>query len=213
MYSQAAVGSFYPYQYVNQSFGYFELPQLNETLYYNPQVAVIAQSPLRNDTSVTNYTYGKLCLVINQYNCLYNLTPYQTFQDSKNYTTFIIYGEGVNTSFIVNGYEIKGWKNMERYLGNQTSASKIATITMLNGNTGQDWSVSGIVENISTDYIVMSPEGFNINAGAFPYARPLTWNNVSLILLVLVIFLVVPAGYFIYSTRFKIAFDEKQKKP
>jgi hypothetical protein len=212
VYSQAGVNSFYPYQYVNESFGYFLLPQFNQTIYYNPQIAIIAQSPLRNDTNVNNYTYGKLCLVVNQYNCLYGLDAYQTFQDSKNYTSFIIYGEGVNTTFIVNGYELTGWKHMESYLTTQTNTSKLATISMLNSFGGQQWSASGLVENISQDYIVMSPQSFSVNSGAYPEARPLTYSLIDIGLLLLVIIIVVPAGYLIYSTRFKIAFEEKEKR-
>ena len=208
-YAQASIGSYYPYQYINQSYGYYILPQLNETIYYNPQIAVIAQSPLRNDTSVTNYTYGKLCLVVSQYSCLYGLSPYQTFQDSKNYTSFVIYGEGVNTTFIVNGYEVTGWKHMETYLNTQINSSKLATISMLNPIGGQEWAVSGLVENVSPDYIVVAPQNFNINTGAYPVARPLTWSWTSLILMLSVIVIIVPVGYLIYSTRFKTAFDEK----
>ena len=210
VYAQASVDSFYPYQYVNSSYGYYILPQLNQTIYYNPQIAIIASTPLRNDTSVNNYTYGKFCLVINQYNCLYGLSAYQTFQDAKNYTSFVIYGEGQNASFIVNGYPITGWKHMESYLTTQTNSSKLATISMLNQYGGQEWSVSGIVENISQDYIVTAPQSFSMNSGAYPNARPITWSWIALGLLFLTIALVVPAGYLIYSTRFKVAFDEKK---
>ena len=210
VYSQASVNSNYPYQYVNQSYGYLILPQLNQTIYYNPQIAVIAQSPLRNDTSVNNYTYGKLCLVIDQYNCLYGLRAYQTFQDSQNYTSFIIYGEGVNASFVVNGYSITGWKHMEAYLNTQINSSRLATISMFNIYGGQEWSVSGIVENVSNDYIAVSPQSYSINSGAYPEARTLSYSLIDLVLLIGLIILVVPAGYLIYSTRFKTAFEEKK---
>jgi hypothetical protein len=210
VYAQAGVDSFYPYQFVNQSFGYMVLPQLNQTVYYNPQVAIIAQSPLRNDTNPNNQTYKQQCLVINQYNCLFGLSPYQTFEDSKNYTTFIIYGEGINTSFIVNGYSLTGWKRMESYLDNQINASKLATISMLNQYGQQQWSASGIVENVSPDYIVMAPQCFAINTGAYPPARALTWNWIDLIALLIIAVVVVPLGYVIYSTRFRQAFEEKK---
>lgn len=211
VYAQASVDSFYPYQYVNSSFGYLVLPQFNQTVYYNPQIAVIAQSPLRNDTNPNNETYKKQCLVINQYNCLFGLSAYQTFEDSRNYTSFIIYGEGQNTSFIVNGYSITGWKRMEIYLNNQINSSKLATISMLNQYGQQQWSASGIVENVSPDYIVMSPQGFAINTGAYPEARPLIWNWIDLIALIVIAVVVVPLGYVIYSTRFRQAFEKAEK--
>jgi hypothetical protein len=193
----------YPYQYANPNFGYLELPKLNQTLYYNTEIAIIADTPLRNDSNMYNNTYGKLCLVTGQYTCAYGLTASQTFQYAKNYSTFVIYGEGPNATFVVNGYTITGWTKLETYLSNVAKTDKVVTISYLNSQGATKWTVSGILENTLVADIIIAPNNFQIFPGAYPPANPLTYNTLYLIAFFVIIISVGTISYAIAAVRFK----------
>ena len=216
VYSEAGATAFYPYQYANASFGYLELPSMNQTVYYNPEIAIIAQTPFVNDSNYQNTTYHKLCMVLNKYECQFggangdqSIAPVTAFSEATNYTAFIIYGEGRNATFIVNGYQITGWNKMQQYLNNTLATNKIATITLLNGQGGQKWSVSGVVQSMTPDYMVVAPQNFQINAGAYPPARTLNYNIIDVIILVVAVMFVAIIGTNISSIRFKQILKEK----
>lgn len=193
----------YSYQFASGNFGYLELPSLNQTVYYNPEVSIIAQTHFVNDTNPTNSTYKQLCLVVNQYSCVYGLTPNQAFSSAQNYTAFVIYGEGNNATFVVNGFLLKGWAKTETYLTNLIKTNRIATISMLNQQGGTKWSVSGIVQSITPDDIIVAPQNFQINPGAYPSAMPLTYNWLDIAIFTIVVFGVAFLSYFIGTARLK----------
>lgn len=206
VYSEAAPGIYYPYQYANPNYGFLELPTLNQTVYYNPQFSIIAQTPFHNDTNEYNSTYGKLCEVINQYSCLYGLSASEAFNDAKNYTAFVVYGESQNTTFIVDGFQLQGWNRLLEYLNN--TKSKIVTITMLNQQGNPYWSVAGILQSQNIAYLVIAPDSWEVNPGAYPPARSLSYSWIDLALFVGVIASIGFLGYGFASAKLRQDINE-----
>ena len=178
----------YDYQYANQDFGYVVLPQINQTVYYTPQFSIIATTPLINNTDQFSSNYGQLCLYTgNIYTCQYGLSPSQIFQQGTT-NTFIMYQRiNENDTYVINGQTISGWSNFEGYLKDQLNQSKIATIMRLNSNGGVEFSVTGSVESVLPSFIVISPINYNINPTSYPEAVPLTYNDLNIIIFIVII--------------------------
>lgn len=199
----------YPYEYANPDFGFYEIPRLNQTLFYDPQIAIIAQTPFSNDTNVQNTTYGKNCLVKDKYTCIYGESPSQIFDSAKNYSAFVIYGESNSSRFLINGYNITGWAHLESYISSIELTNKIVTISLLNDQGQNQWTVSGSLETMNKAQIIVVPQDFVVNQGTYPSAYPLNYSLTSIIIFAGAIVLVGVVSYNIAKTKLSI-FDGEE---
>ena len=62
---------------------------------------------------------------------------------------------------------------------------------------------------MTPDYMVVAPQNFQINAGAYPPARTLNYNIIDVIILVVAVMFVAIIGTNISSIRFKQILKEK----
>ncbi|MHB1764756.1 MAG: hypothetical protein ACYCS1_04355 [Gammaproteobacteria bacterium] len=196
----------YKYQFVDNNFGIFELPQLNQTIWYTPQFTIVDNTPFINDTNQFNSTYGQECLYLgNPYTCQYGLTPSQVFTQDTNYSTFVIYQQvDPNATYIVNGQKLIGWTNFEGYLQTQTAINPLITIAQLNEQTGNvEWSVTGVVEQTYTPFILIAPDNWQVNAGAYPSATPLTFSLWETVAIMIIFLAMIGVAYYISSIKFK----------
>lgn len=196
----------YKYQFADNNFGIFELPQLNQTVWYTPQFSIVDNSILINDTNMFNSTYGQLCLYTNSsYTCQYGLSPSQVFAQDRNYSLFVVYQQvDPNATYIVNGQKLVGWTNFEGYLQTQTSVNPLVTIAQVNYQTGGvEWSVTGIVEQAYTPFILVIPDNWQVNAGAYPAAIPLTFSLWETVAILVIFFAMIGVAYYISSIKFK----------
>ena len=210
-YNGSLVYSDYGWKYENasQNYGYVELPQLNQTVYYTPQFSIVSLTPMVNDTNPESKNYGQYCFYGgSQYTCQYGLSPSQMF-DEGNQTAFIIYApnnEGTNndTQWVVNGQTLSNWYNMEGYLNSTTQLNKIVTIERLNSVTGApEWTVTGTLEQEFEPFIIIQPSTFNLSIASYSPAQSLTYSIFDVIIFFGMILIIPIYSYFIISSAFK----------
>ena len=201
------------YQLANPNFGYLVLPQLNQTLYYTPQFALIAQTPLMNNTDALSPLYGQYCYYTGSpYTCEYGLTPSQIFNKQQNVSTFIMY-ERINPNDVwqVGSQQITGWQNFVGYLQQQNAINNIQTISKLNSNGGIEYSVTGKVITINPSFIYIIPDSYNINPQAYPPAQPLSTSIYSVIEFIVFIIALPFSSYLLTSIKLNEVMENRKK--
>ena len=197
------------YEYASPDYGYVELPQLNQTVYYTPQFSIVSLTPMINDTNPNSQHYGQYCFYSgNPYTCQYGLSPSQMF-DSGTQNAFIMYapnneGTNNNTKWIIDGQTLSNWYDMEGYLNSTTQLNKIVTIERLNSVTGApEWTVTGTLEQEFEPFIIIQPSTFNLDVTAYPEAHALTYNLLYVVVFFAMILLIPAYAYIVIASALK----------